>query len=121
MTWPQPQAMPADPKQTGEFDQSGEMRGTRNRVLIVDDDENNVDILQRLLQHEYDLATAASGEACLKKMDDFRPDVVLLDIMMPGIDGYEICRRIKSDPGDDVAQVVLNPYPRLRDSPLLAA
>ena len=67
----------------------------KGRILIVDDNATNVDILRRILRKEYDLETAANGEECLAKIPAFKPQLVLLDIMMPGIDGYETCRRIK--------------------------
>ena len=79
----------------------------RGRVLIVDDNAMNVDIIRLILRKEYDLETAASGEECLAKMATFKPELVLLDIMMPGIDGYETCRRIKSGSLGHFVQVVL--------------
>ncbi len=79
----------------------------KQRVLIVDDNPINVEVLEELLSDDYALATAPSGEAGLRTMKDFAPDLVLLDIMMPGIDGYETCRRIKSDPCGNLTQVVL--------------
>lgn len=77
------------------------------RILIVDDCEVNVEILQELLQDEYELAFAYSGEECLEKFRAFQPDLVLLDIMMPGLDGYETCRRIKASCARKHVQVIL--------------
>ena len=77
------------------------------RILIVDDIPTNVDILRRILRKDYELDTAASGEECLAKLPAFRPQLVLLDIMMPGIDGYETCRRIKSSDLGEFIQVIL--------------
>ena len=68
----------------------------RGRILIVDDNAVNADILRRLLRNDYELAVAATGEECLSLLPAFKPQLVLLDIMMPGMDGYETCRRIKS-------------------------
>ena len=79
----------------------------RGRVLIVDDNEMNVDVLCRILRKEYELETAATGEECLVTLPAFKPQLVLLDIMMPGIDGYETCRQIKSGPLGDFVQVIL--------------
>lgn len=79
----------------------------RGRVLIVDDNAMNVDVLCRILRKEYALDTAASGVECLAKLSTFKPHLVLLDIMMPGMDGYETCRRIKSGPSEDVPRVIL--------------
>ncbi len=79
----------------------------RGRVLIVDDNAMNVNVLRRILRKEYELDAAASGEECLAKLSAFKPQLVLLDIMMPGMDGYETCRRIKSGPLGDAVQVIL--------------
>ena len=80
---------------------------TKGRILIVDDIPTNVDILRRILRKDYELDTAASGEECLAKLPIFKPELVLLDIMMPGIDGYETCRRIKSSDLGEFIQVIL--------------
>jgi two-component system sensor histidine kinase/response regulator len=70
----------------------------RDKILIVDDNPTNVVILEEMLDDKYQLATAASGEEALVIVSDFRPDLILLDLMMPGIDGYETCRRIRASP-----------------------
>jgi putative two-component system response regulator len=77
------------------------------RILIVDDSPLNVQILKKVLQHEYELETACDGEECLAKLPVFAPDLVLLDIMMPGLNGYEVCERIKSGPCGAFTQVIL--------------
>lgn len=77
------------------------------RVLIVDDNVMNVDILRRILRKEYELDTAASGDECLVKLSVFKPELVLLDVMMPGMDGYEACRRIKSSAIGEFVHVIL--------------
>ncbi len=79
----------------------------KSKVLIVDDDEINVDVLEKLLRDDYVLATAQSGEGCLEKTDEFAPDVVLLDIMLPGMDGYETCRRLRAGGHGSTPQIVL--------------
>ena len=69
------------------------------RILVVDDIPSNVRLLEARLTAEYfDVATAFSGLECLAKMAEREPDIVLLDVMMPEMDGFEVCRRIKSDP-----------------------
>ncbi|HEX4104962.1 MAG TPA: PleD family two-component system response regulator [Rhizomicrobium sp.] len=69
------------------------------RVLVVDDIMSNVKLLEAKLTAEYfDVATAFNGLECLKRIEENIPDIVLLDVMMPGMDGFEVCRRIKSDP-----------------------
>jgi signal transduction histidine kinase len=67
------------------------------KVLIVDDDPRNIGILTELLEEDYRLRTADSGKAGLEQIQSFRPDIVLLDIMMPGMDGLEVCKRIRQD------------------------
>ncbi|MBI1188704.1 MAG: PleD family two-component system response regulator [Alphaproteobacteria bacterium] len=66
------------------------------RVLVVDDNEANVRLLQAKLTAEYfDVITATRGEEALTKVRHERPDIVLLDVMMPGMDGFEACRQLK--------------------------
>ncbi|MDH5477010.1 MAG: response regulator [Nitrospinota bacterium] len=70
-----------------------------HRILIVDDDPN-VSLLMRLTlsrDGDFDLQVASNGEDALQMADQFHPDLMLLDLMMPGIDGMEVCRRIKAD------------------------
>ncbi len=69
------------------------------RVLIVDDIFPNIKLLEAKLSGEYyDVVTASSGEEALKKIDQDKPDIVLLDVMMPEMDGFEVCRRVKQNP-----------------------
>src|SRR6476660_9334565 len=69
------------------------------RVLVVDDILANVKLLEARLSAEYfDVFTAYSGEEALELLRTERVDVVLLDVMMPGMDGFEVCRRIKGSP-----------------------
>src|SRR3954469_2228493 len=68
------------------------------RILIVDDNETNRDILAtRLDGHGYELMQAADGEEALASARANLPDLILLDVMMPKIDGVEVCRRLKAD------------------------
>jgi sigma-B regulation protein RsbU (phosphoserine phosphatase) len=66
------------------------------RVLIVDDVKANVDVLVQALRDEYKLSVALSGENALRSAEKNPPDLVLLDILMPGMDGYEVCRRLRA-------------------------
>lgn len=67
---------------------------TGRKILIVDDDRLNIRILGGILKSEgYTLAEADSGERALELYATFRPDLVLLDVMMPGIDGFDTCRQ----------------------------
>ena len=69
------------------------------RVLVVDDNFLNVKLLEARLQIAgYDVVTAMGGEEALEQVDRQRPAMVLLDVMMPGMDGYEVCRRIRANP-----------------------
>jgi two-component system cell cycle response regulator len=78
------------------------------RILVVDDIEANVRLLQAKLQAEYyDVLTAADGATALDVAARERPDLVLLDVMMPGMDGFETCRRLKEDTATRHIPVVL--------------
>jgi putative two-component system response regulator len=69
------------------------------KILIVDDTPENIDLLGALLKEQYRRSVAINGEKALKiAASDEPPDLILLDIEMPGIDGYEVCRRLKADP-----------------------
>ena len=69
------------------------------RVLVVDDVPSNVKLLEAGLSAEYfEVITAFSGHECLIMVAEQDPDIVLLDVMMPDMDGMEVCRHIKSDP-----------------------
>ena len=68
------------------------------RVLIVDDDKVIQQLLEVNLELEgYEIAKASDGEEALQQVEAFRPELVLLDVMMPKMDGREVCRRIKSN------------------------
>lgn len=66
-------------------------------VLIVDDTEENLDILVEALSDDYGISVAMDGETALQNFKMEIPDIILLDIMMPGMDGYEVCRQIKAN------------------------
>jgi class 3 adenylate cyclase len=71
---------------------------TPARVLIADDNAANVDILStRLAVHGYEILTAADGDEALRVARERHPDLILLDVMMPKLDGFEVCRRLKAD------------------------
>ncbi|NOX35474.1 MAG: response regulator [Deltaproteobacteria bacterium] len=69
----------------------------RHLILIVDDIESNIDILVDILGAKWDVAVAMDGESALGAAQENPPDLILLDIMMPGMDGYEVCRRLKQN------------------------
>ena len=66
-----------------------------SKVLVVDDLPANVKLITAILKKDYEIIPAYSGEEAIEKVESEKPDIVLLDIMMPGIDGYEVCKRIK--------------------------
>jgi two-component system sensor histidine kinase/response regulator len=77
-------------------------------ILVVDDEPNNLEVLQGLLGAEgFNIVSAADGEAALLSMPGCRPDLVMLDVRMPGLDGFEVCRRIKDDPATTFVPVVI--------------
>ena len=76
---------------------TGKGTGYKHKVLIVDDETLNIEFLQTLLSEEINVIFATSGEDALAIVKANRPDMILLDIMMPGMDGYEVCKRLKGD------------------------
>lgn len=82
------------------------MTHQRPKVLIIDDTPANLQTLGRALTNEYDLHIATSGADGLKLATDIRPDLILLDVMMPEMDGYEVCRRLKADENLECIPVV---------------
>lgn len=70
----------------------------KKKLLAVDDNPDNIAIMEELFEDKYDLRTASGGEEALQIATDFQPDIILLDIMMPGMDGYEVCRRLRDCP-----------------------
>lgn len=69
------------------------------KILIVDDEPNIIVPLEFLMeQNNYEVKVAENGEQALDLMFSFEPDLILLDIMLPGIDGYEVCQKIRMDP-----------------------
>jgi phosphoserine phosphatase RsbU/P len=67
-----------------------------SRILIVDDASANVDVLVEALRRDYKLSVALDGTTALRSVEKSPPDLVLLDIMMPGLDGYEVCRQLRA-------------------------
>ena len=70
----------------------------RARILVVDDDPLNIRMLHMLLRQQYEIFMATGGEQALLQAATVNPDLILLDVVMPGVDGHEICRRLKADP-----------------------
>jgi adenylate cyclase len=81
---------------------------TAARILVVDDTARNVKLLADLLAVKgYEVVTAASGTEALELVESTRPDLVLLDVVMPGMTGYEVCRRIREGPAGRMLPVVM--------------
>ena len=68
----------------------------KQRILIVDDDSNIAELISLYLNKEcFETCISEDGEDALRQVDEFKPDLMLLDLMLPGIDGYEVCRRVR--------------------------
>ncbi|MBF0414484.1 MAG: response regulator [Magnetococcales bacterium] len=68
------------------------------KILVVDDDPNNLRVLQQILKGHYQLLFAPNGQRALEAAERHRPDLILLDIMMPTMNGYEVCQKLKANP-----------------------
>ena len=80
----------------------------QGRILVVDDTPVNLKLLADLLTAKgYSITTAASGAEALQKIDGAAPDIVLLDVMMPGMSGYDVCRKIRENPATAMLPVVM--------------
>src|SRR5579883_209142 len=78
------------------------------RILVVDDTPANIKILDAVLSPRgYEVLPAGSGEECLAKVESERPDLILLDVMMPGINGHEVCRRLRANPATRLLPIIM--------------
>ena len=82
------------------------------RILIVDDNATNLKLVAYLMKaNGYDVATALDAESAIEALRANRPDVILMDIQLPGIDGLELTRRLKADPGTrDIVIIAVTAY-----------
>ncbi len=89
--------------------------GSKARILVVDDDRPTVLIISSILKkHGYEVFTAYDGLNGLKKAREVKPDLIVLDIMMPLMNGYEVCRRLRRDPDTaDLAVLILTSKGRM--------
>ncbi len=79
----------------------------RNTVLIVDDNQVNISFLEKILfKSGYETLSARGGREALEVIDKSKPDLILLDVMMPGMDGFEVCEKVKSSPDTDDVPVI---------------
>jgi len=80
----------------------------REKILIVDDEPSIVLSLEFLLQNEgYDTATAHNGHEALQRAAEFRPQLMVLDVMLPVVDGFEVCRQLRADPAHAGLKILL--------------
>jgi len=78
------------------------------RILVVDDDKRNLRIMTTLLDDsKYEIVTVSSGEDALEKLKTYTPELILLDIMMPGINGYETCKQIRKQTKFQYTRIIL--------------
>ena len=77
------------------------------KILIVDDEPNIIVPLEFLMeQNHYDVKVADTGEKALDLIENYNPDLILLDIMLPGMDGYEVCQKIRMNPHFKTMKIV---------------
>jgi len=80
----------------------------QHRILAIDDDPLTLRIVERVLQrHGYEVYTALNGHDGLELARALKPDLVILDIMMPGLDGFQVCRKLREDPETAVITVLM--------------
>ena len=90
---------------------------TRPRILIADDNPEGVELLEAYLAGtDYELAVATDGEETLARVADWKPDLILLDVMMPKISGFEVCKRLRRDPATrDIAVLMVTALDQTSD------
>lgn len=78
------------------------------KVLVVDDNEDNANIIRDYLEARgYPITVAYSGDEAMKQFNSVKPAIVLLDVMMPGMDGWQVCRKIKTGPSGRDVRVIM--------------
>jgi two-component system, OmpR family, alkaline phosphatase synthesis response regulator PhoP len=81
---------------------------TRDRVLIADDNEANVELLEAYLADmDVEVAVAVDGQDTLDKAASFQPDLILLDVMMPKLSGFEVCQKLKGNPATSKIMILM--------------
>jgi two-component system alkaline phosphatase synthesis response regulator PhoP len=80
----------------------------KSRILIADDNQSNRELLEAMLDAvECDIAVAVDGQDTLAKVTSFQPDLILLDVMMPRLSGFEVCQKLKSDPATKKIMILM--------------
>jgi CheY-like chemotaxis protein len=81
---------------------------SKGKILIVDDEKDIMMVLSEIIKNEgYEVITAYSGKRALERVKDEKPDLVILDIMMPGLDGLTVCEQIKNDPATRDTKIII--------------
>ncbi len=81
---------------------------SKNRILIADDNPANVELIEAYLAEvDCEIEIASDGEDTVQKVASFQPDVILLDIMMPKLSGFEVCQKLKSDPASRKIMILM--------------
>lgn len=88
------------------LDQLIARRGHKPKILVVDDQPINIRVIHGLFKSQFDVIMAMNGEQALSQAEQHRPDLIILDVMMPDMDGYEVCRRLKANPSTSAIPVV---------------
>lgn len=103
-----PKTAPPTPAQSAALQQPTESFLPQSTVLIVDDNAQNVELLQAFIESlPVKVVTASDGVEALAKVAEHNPDLILLDVMMPRMSGFQVCRTIKSDPKTRDIQVLM--------------
>jgi len=79
----------------------------KHKILIVEDNLVNMDIFNEIFEDDYELKTALNGLEALEVINEFNPDLILLDVMMPNMDGYEVCKRIRAQENYKDVKIVM--------------
>ena len=86
------------------------------KILVVDDDPLNIMIVKDILENKHELTIAMSGAEALRKIENFIPDIILLDIMMSNLNGYEVTRKIRQKfPDQNIKIILVSAKTNLRD------
>jgi CheY-like chemotaxis protein len=82
--------------------------GARKRIVAVDDDEDYIYIIKTVLEREgYEVEGLTCGRECLRRLEESKPDLLILDVIMPDIYGWEVCRKIKESPSTSSIPVLI--------------
>ncbi|MEI6209283.1 MAG: response regulator [Desulfuromonadales bacterium] len=82
------------------------MNGCKSKILIVDDEPVNIKLLEGILKHDYELHSSLNGFDAIERVKELMPDLILLDIMMPDVNGFDVCRIIRSNKLFNTIQII---------------